>query len=301
MKKMYKILILWITLVWLIIPMTSFAWIVNLPDVLDNNSTISWANWTSDDLSSTVESVGVRILSTAKYIFSWILLIIIVYAGALMITSMWNDEENLSKWKRILRYSVIWIFFINMPWTIYNAIKWDRTTVSWWISSSWWNNISSSDQSLFINTDVFVATINNTVIRFIKIGLVGLAVMVIILAWIKIMTSRWREDKVTEAKSKILWSIIWLIFVWFIDIWQRFVYKWEVEVWTDIFKTIANLALFLAAPTAIFFLCLAWYYYITAAWDEEKTKKWKNIIINVVIAIVILLVSCIFLYDLITL
>jgi hypothetical protein len=188
-----------------------------------------------------------------------------------------------------------------MPWTIYNAIKWDRTTVSWWISSSWWNNISSSDQSLFINTDVFVATINNTVIRFIKIGLVGLAVMVIILAWIKIMTSRWREDKVTEAKSKILWSIIWLIFVWFIDIWQRFVYKWEVEVWTDIFKTIANLALFLAAPTAIFFLCLAWYYYITAAWDEEKTKKWKNIIINVVIAIVILLVSCIFLYDLIAL
>jgi hypothetical protein len=125
--------------------------------------------------------------------------------------------------------------------------------------------------------------------------------MVIILAWIRIMTSRWREDQISEAKNKILWSLIWLIFIWFIDAWQRFAYTWNIGDWKDIFETVANLALFLAAPTVIFFLSLAWYYYITAAWDEEKTKKWKNIIINVVIATVILLISCVFLYDLIAL
>jgi hypothetical protein len=215
-----------------------------------------------------------------------------------MITSMWSDEEDLSRWKRILRYSLIWMLFINMPWTIYNAIKWDRANVSWWVWwGSWWGDPSSL-QNLFINTE-FATTINNTVIKFLKIWLVWIAVIVIIWSWISIIISRWKEDKLSEAKNKILWSIIWLIFVWFIEIWQRFVYTWDIkDAWTDIFKTIANLALFLAAPTAIFFLCLAWYYYITAGWDQEKTKKWKSIIVNVVIATVILLVSYIFLIDL---
>jgi hypothetical protein len=34
-----------------------------------------------------------------------------------------------------------------------------------------------------------------------------------------------------------------------------------------------NLALFFAAPTALFFLTLAGYYYITSNGDEERAKK----------------------------
>jgi len=48
-------------------------------------------------------------------------------------------------------------------------------------------------------------------------------------------------------------------------------------------------------------LTLAGYYYITSNGDEDKVKKAKSIIINVLIAIVLLLASYTFLLDLKTL
>lgn len=266
---------------------------------IDNSNSISISS--SSDISDTVNNIWLNILSKIKYIFSWVLLIYLVYAGAQMIMSMWTDDEELSSAKRSIWYAWIGLFFINMPRAIYNAVKWDKTNINWWIWNSWSNDIWSSTTNLFINTDVFVLTLNNTVIKFIEIMLVWIAITIIIIAWLKIITSRWREEQVTESKNKIIWSIIWLIFIWFIEAWQKFAYKWAISDWKNIFETIANLALFLAWPIAIFFLTLAWYYYITSWWDEEKAKKWKNIIINTVLATAILLVSYVFLYDLMSL
>jgi hypothetical protein len=112
------------------------------------------------------------------------------------------------------------------------------------------------------------------------------------------MTSRGKDEDMTEAKNKIIWSLVWLVFVWFIESWQKLVFEWKIDDWATIFNTIENLALFFAWPVAIFFLTLAWYYFITSNGDEEKVKKAKNIIINVVIASVILMASHLFLQDL---
>lgn len=297
MKITKKIILTIIALFSIFIITDTYAWNVKWLDGITNEKSIV-ISWSSSDISDTVSYVSFTILGKIKYVFSWILLIYLVYSWAQMIMSMWTDEEALSNAKRSIWYSAIGLFFINMPWTIYNAVKWDKTTVNWWIWSSWSNDISTSTTNLFINTDVFVITLNNTVIKFLEIILVWLAITIIIIAWLKIITSRWREEQVTEAKNKIIWSVIWLIFVWFIEAWQKFAYKWEISAWKDIFETIANLALFLAWPIAIFFLTLAWYYYITSGWDEEKAKKWKSIVVNTVLATAILLVSYIFLYDL---
>ena len=107
--------------------------------------------------------------------------------------------------------------------------------------------------------------------------------------------------KISEAKNKIAWSIWGLIFIWFIESWTSFIYNGDIDDWADIFKTMSELALFFAWPIAIFFLTLAWYYYITSNGDDEKVKKAKNIITNTVIATVILLASYAFLWDLFTL
>ena len=297
MKITKKIFLTILALFSIFIVTNTYAANVKWLDWITNEKSIA-ISWSSSDISDTVSNVTFTILGKIKYVFSWVLLIFLVYSWAQMIMSMWTDDDKLSNAKRSIWYSAIGLFFINMPWTIYNAVKWDKTTVNGWIWSSWTNEIWTSTTNLFINTDVFVITLNNTVIKFLEIILVWLAIMIIIIAWLKILTSRWREDQVTEAKNKIIWSIIWLIFVWFIEAWQKFAYKWEISAWKDIFETIANLALFLAWPIAIFFLTLAWYYYITSAWDEEKAKKWKSIVINTVLATAILLISYIFLYDL---
>lgn len=297
MKITQKIILILISIFSIFIINNTYASSIEWLNDVKNEKSIS-INWTSTDISDTINNVWLNILSKIKYVFSGILLIYLVYSGAQMIMSMWTDDDSLSSAKKSLRYSAIGLFFINMPWTIYNAVKWDKTTVNWWIWNSWSNEIWSSTTNLFINTDVFSITLNNTVIKFLEIILVWLSITIIIIAWLKIITSRWREEKITEAKNKIIWSIIWLIFIWFIEAWQKFAYAWKIADWTDIFKTLANLALFLAWPIAIFFLTLAWYYYITSAWDEERAKKWKSIVLNTVLATAILLVSYVFLYDL---
>lgn len=298
MKKIIKLSAKLLLLLTFLLPTFSYAanvdWLWSA--IWWKNTNISWG---SSSISSTVNSVWYRFLSAAKNIFSWVLLIIIVYAWAQLIISLWTDEDAISKSKRILVYSLVWLLFINLPWTIYEAVKWNRTNVSWWIWSSWASDVSSFTSNLFINTDSFWRILNDNIVRFLKIILIWLAIMVIIIAWLKIMTSRGREEEVSKWKEKILWSLVALVFVWFIDAWQRFVYTWNIPDWRDIFETLANLALFLAAPTVVFFLTLAGYYYITAAWDEEKTKKWKSIVANTLIATAILLVSYVFLYDLI--
>jgi len=69
----------------------------------------------------------------------------------------------------------------------------------------------------------------------------------------------------------------------------------------NLFETLSNLALFFAAPVAIFFLTLAGYYYLTSNGDEDQIKKAKSIIVNTLLATLILLAAYTFLLDLATL
>ncbi|MDD3145195.1 MAG: hypothetical protein PHV23_03720 [Candidatus Gracilibacteria bacterium] len=296
MKITQKIILILISIFSIFIVNNTYAAIEGL-DGIDNKKSIS-INGTSTDISDTINNVTLNILTKIKYVFSGILLIYLVYAGAQMIMSMGTDDDRLSSAKKSLRYAAIGLFFINMPGTIYNAVKGDKTTVNGGIGNSWSNEIGSSTTNLFINTDVFSITLNNTVIKFLEIILVGISIMIIIIAGLKIITSRGREEQITEAKNKIIWSVIGLIFIGFIEAWQKFAYAGKIADGSDIFKTLANLALFLAGPIAIFFLTLAGYYYITSAGDEERAKKGKSIVLNTVLATAILLVSYVFLYDL---
>lgn len=271
----------------------SIDWVNNIID----HSLSSLDNWW--DIVNNIENVWFNILTIVKYIISWVLVILLVYTWIQMIISMWSDEEKLTTSKRYLRYVIVALLFINIPWTLYDIFVIDnKWQVDWWL-----NNWSSSifTNNIFVDFTNFETTFNWRIILFIETIIFGIAIFMITLAWIKIISSRWQEERITEAKSKILWSLIWLVFIWFIEAWKWFIYEWEISDWAEIFNTMENLALFFAWPVAIFFLILAWWYYITANWNEEKVKKAKNIIIYTIIATIILLVSHAFLKDLITL
>lgn len=273
----------------------NMSWIEWVGDITNHSISIS----TSWDITTSIKNTGFEILTIIKYIMSAVLVIMIVYIGIQMIMSMWNDEEKLSSAKRQIRYTLIWLIFINIPWSLYKIFeKSTNTNVSSWIVNTWANTPSSN---IFVNAVLFNSTINNWIIVFVESMLTIITIFMIMLAGINIMTSRWREEKVTEAKEKILWSLIWLMFIWFIESWKLVVYKWEISDWANLFQTMEELALFFAGPVAIFFLTLAGYYYITSNGDEDKVKKAKSIIINTVIAVIILLFSHAFLKDLITL
>lgn len=120
----------------------------------------------------------------------------------------------------------------------------------------------------------------------------------ITLAGIQLMTSRGKEDKMKEAKNKIIYTILALIFVGIIEAWKRLAFGGVISDGVNLFESLVNLALFFAVPVAIFFLVLAAFYLITSNGDEERVKKAKSIIVNTLLATLILLASYTFLLDL---
>lgn len=257
---------------------------------------ISKKTWSAE---TQINNISLKVFKTFKIVVWWLMVIYIVYAWVMMIISMWWDEKQLSSAKRSIWYAVVWLLFINIPWLLYNSFSNKRTVDD--VTSTIWDTTTIYDRNIFMNSPVFWSTLWS-VITFLEISLVAFAVFMIVYSWIKIMLSAWEDKNVSEAKNKILYSLAWLIFIWIMDVWRNFIFKWDFKwQWQSLFATLTNLALFFAWPVAIFFISLAWYYYITSGWNDDKIKKAKNIVINIVIATLILLWMYTFLLDLKTL
>lgn len=255
---------------------------------------IAEKSWT---MEQAINTIWFNALTTFKVIIWWLLVIYMVYAWVMMIISLWSDEEKLSSSKRSLWYSIIWLLFVNIPWTLYNAFTWKATTdnVTW----NFWNVKTIYNRNIFMNTEAFWNVVW-TILDFLQISIVALAVFMVVLQWVNIMKAMWKDEDVTEAKNKIIWSLWWLIFIWIMVIWRNLVFIWDIDAWRNLFATLANLALYFAWPIAIFFLSLAWYYFITWMWNDDKIKKAKNIVINTFLATLILLWMYTFLLELST-
>ena len=231
-------------------------------------------------LKDTIESTWWKIIDWVRYIFSAVLITLIIYSWVRMVMSMWTDDDSLSKAKRSFRYALIWIIFINFPKFIYDQIatnRWD------------WN---------FVNLSGFSIILQN-ILTALEILILWVSIFILVLEWIKLITwARNNDNAFDKSKWKIKWVVLALIFLWFIELWKSFLWSWSIdELSTNIFSQVANLALYISAPIALFFLTLAWYYYIFSNWDEGKTKKWKNIIINTSVWVVILLCLYVLLND----
>lgn len=254
------------------------------------------------DLIVSINDIWFRLLKTVKTILEWVMILYIVYIWVQMIISM-GDVKELWNTKKQIRYTLVALLFINIPGSIYSAFNKDGASVwsidgkifnGWFVTSTWDNNI-------FIDFFDFWYTLNNNIIAFLKVLIFWIALFMFILAWINVITARWREEKVSEAKSKIVYSILALIFLWIIEAWKKIAFGWSVTEGANLFGTLAKLALFFAGPVAIFFLSLAGYYFITANGNEDTIKKAKSIVTNTVLATLILLASYTFLLDLGTL
>lgn len=257
------------------------------------------------DITSQINTIGFSFLRTLKVILQWVLLIFLVYIGAQMIMSMGSDEKELGAAKRQIRYALLGLLFINIPWTIYSVFNKSGAPdiiIDGNITNSAWKNPDvTNDNSLIADIFNLWNTLNDNIIWFLKVMIFWVAVFMFVYAWIRILTSQWREERVKESKEKIMYGVLALIFLGFIEAWKRLAFGGVITDGINIVQTLANLALFLAAPIALFFLTMAGYYYITSAGDEEKIKKAKRIIVTIVIATVILLASYSFLLDLSTL
>lgn len=253
------------------------------------------------DTIANINFIGIEILRVIKRILMGIMVIFIVYTWAMMIMSMWSDEEQLSSAKRQIWYSIIALVFINIPESLYRVFVRDGTTTVWWGISTWAfeNESTSTSWNLLVDFVQLWLTVNDSIVFFLEIMIFLAAVFMITLAGIQIMTSRGADDKIKEAKNKIIYTILALIFVGIIEAWKRVAFGWVIDDGVNLFESLVNLAFFFAVPVAIFFFVLAAYYLITSNGDEERVKKAKSIVVNTLLATLILLAWYTFLLDLI--
>lgn len=272
------------------VDMTKIWWWKSISDVSYNP--VWW--W---DALEKLNNGWLSILHITKVVLSGVMLIYLVYLGFMMVMAMWT-EDKLSTTKRQIYYTLISFLFINVPGQLYWLFTWkvneDATTKTRYTDVT----IANTDGNLFVNFFNWGATVENGIISFIKVLVVGLVILQFMMAWISLISSAWNEEKLKKARTRFLNWIYWLIFIWLIQSWTVIAYSWNIPKWQNLFAQMLNLAMFFAWPTAIFFLILGGFHYITSAWDEAKTKKWIAIIKNTIIAVIILLASYAFLKDL---
>jgi hypothetical protein len=260
--------------------------------------------WDSSDLSEAVVDISRTILWIVKNILSAVIILFLVYAWANMILSFGADEDKLSTSKNQIWYSAIGLLFINIPGSLFSSFYsqgWELNEAN---GVSWEEFIWEGDRwNLFIDTELFENLFFNEIVRFLEITIFGIAVIVIILAWYKILLARGKDEDISSSRSKILYSVVALFFVGFIEAIKRVVFsgtltdtgEWTNATW--LFSSIAELLLLFAIPIALLFLLLAAFYYITSNGDEEKVKKAKSIVFNTFIATILLIAIYTFILD----
>jgi len=297
MKKYCYILIISALLFWVFY--SASAGTINIPYTPHiEDVSIEYKNRFGGSIVDSVNYVSISLMTTIKVILSWILLIYIVYIGIQMILSLWSDEESLSSAKRQITYVLVSLVFINIPGSLFEAFYNQEKWKIWGLSGTW--DEAELTGNIFLNSGAFINTIN-TIVGFMEMLIFGIAIMMLVIGGIRLLASGWDEEARKNAGQKIIWSIMALIFVGFIEIWKSVAISWNISgadsIW-GVFGNLMDIALFWAAPIAILFLTLAGYYYITANGDEERVKKAKNTVIYTVIGTLLLLSIFTFLVDL---
>lgn len=258
------------------------------------NASISINAWDGEIWINSARWVFFKLLSLARIVVGWFALIYIVLMGVNMIVHSENESE-ISKQKMQILYTLIGFIFLNVPTIVYDVfMSGERKS----ISDTEWNKTNIDDW--FINTSNFTPFLTN-IVEMLKVVVLIIAVLMITWWIFKLIIDRGKGEWRKDAQNVILYGGAGLLFLWVVEIWSKTFSASNITNAIGWANWLASkffwAAFYLAAPVAIFFLIVGAYYYITSMGDESRTKKWKAIIFNTLIATVILLLSYSFISE----
>lgn len=190
-----------------------------------------------------------------------------------------------------------WSLFAADPTN--NQLNLRDTTQGWKVE--WWVDGTLSDFINPISNFFFTPTLQSdsiqnsfvTIASAIKNFFIGIAVIFLIIGVIKLLFTWGDEESVKKWKKWIIWTSVG-IFVMQIaySIWATLYLNLQGnwmdnpinaqlwwQFWKNIFEPIVGILLMLAWLGFLAMAVYAFYIIVTGGGDEEKLKKWKNIII----------------------
>lgn len=245
-----------------------------------------------------VRSFGIKILSFLKILISGVALIFIVLIGVYLVAFS-DSEEEIKKQKQQILYALLGFLFLNIPTAILSIFFPGETREIPWDPSGGWSQLEGND-SIFWNSLGFGGFLGD-IISFLRVFVFGIAVLIFTWGAFEMIVSRGIEENYKRGRNRIMYGIIVLIFMAFVEAWGRWVAAPDGDIRRSL-EAVAGpalgIAFFFAAPIAVAFMIYGAYFYITSGGDEDRAKKGKVIIINTLIASVILIASFSFLQEL---
>ena len=245
-----------------------------------------------------VQQTVLYFLHIFKVVLSALAVVYLVYIGIAMVIAM-GDDKDLKKAKQQFIYTLTAFLFVNVPGQIYELFS-DKSAGSLDATSrlGTHSETQTAGSNLFLNFNNWNLTVQDGVVMFLRVLIYGLAVASLIISGVRLMVSQGSDDGQKTEKKRILHAILALILMGFIESIIWFATYGNITQGQEMFARVVNLAIYFAAPVAIFFLIKGGYYLLTSAGDEERAKKGKHNVGAVLIGVIILFAIYTFLIDL---
>lgn len=217
-----------------------------------------------------VKGFGLRILGILRMVIAGVALIYLVMIGAHMILGS-DNEETVKTQRKQIYYALIGFVFLNIPSLIYQVFSPETAGNGNFIGQppSW----GATTGSFFWNTAGYDGMIGN-LIAFLRVFAFGIAVTMFTWGAFSLITSGADDEKRKQSKNRLIYGVIGLIFLGFVQLWGSVVAGGDfIKAIPALGNVFLTLALYFAAPVAIFTLMWGAYTWITSAGDEDRMKK----------------------------
>jgi hypothetical protein len=184
----FKKWILWPS-VWLVVMQSSYSVAVTM-----SQPKVNWSLW--EDLLTNVLNPIIELM----LFFTWFLfLAMMIYSAYRFITAN-GREEQITKWKNWVIYSVIWYIMVKISWTLVTSF-YGNIKCKDWESCKWDLNLKAWSE-LIIN-----------VVEWMNTFILVLVTIIIIYAWGLMLTSGWNEEKMEKGKKWLFYALLWIFIV----------------------------------------------------------------------------------------
>lgn len=117
----------------------------------------------------------------------------------MMVIAM-GDEKAITNSKRQLTYSLVAFIFVNIPGEIYTLFaKKQVSSVTENVTGNFTDKMNVGS-NIFFNFVEWNSTVENGILSFIRVGIIGAAIFMFTLAAFSVITSAGSEDKIKNAK-----------------------------------------------------------------------------------------------------
>ena len=139
-----------------------------------------------------------------KILISFLAIIYVVYTGAMMVIAM-GDEKAISSSKRQLMYTLVAFLFVNIPGEIYSIFaRKEGTNVTSNPAGTFTASVNNGS-NIFVNFFDWNGTVENGILSFFRVAVIGASVFMFTLAAFELITSGGSEEKTKQAKGRILY------------------------------------------------------------------------------------------------